>query len=407
MSAAAFVLAINLFVAFIFATAFGLAAVYARTAVGARWLSLAYGVGMANPILELLLPSQTDPRPVQVAIVLVFVTAIGLGVVGMARHYRLTPPWFSLGALLLGSLVLTIAIIDMPRSSTLRAVLYQLPYFTVYLVAVILVMSKRPRQALDQALLVLFALSALQFLTKPFLSAALGSGSSAQTYIGTTYAAVSQALGGMLLLATGLLMLLIIVRDAMDDMTARSETDTLSGLLNRRGFEEKADRLLASMARTGMRGTIIVADLDHFKSINDSYGHEAGDRVIAAFAEILAMSAGPRAVTGRLGGEEFAILMPDADLATARLHAERVRSSFAGLSIASLGPQRRVSASLGVAQLEAGDTLSDLLRRADAALYEAKKGGRDRVCVASPEAIQQAEQSPASAGRQGSQSLRH
>ena len=83
--------------------------------------------------------------------------------------------------------------------------------------------------------------------------------------------------------------------------------------------------------------------------------------------------------------EEFAAFIPGTNLATARLYAEGVRSGFSGLSIAQLGPDRRVSASFGVAQLKAGDGLSDLLRRADAALYEAKKGGRDRVWVAEPE----------------------
>lgn len=379
MSAAAFVLAINFFVAFIFATAFGLAAVYARTAVGARWLSLAYGFGMANPLLELLLPTMSHPQPVQIAIVLTFITALGLGVVGMARHYRQTPPWHLLSALLLATFVLNIAIIDMPRSSILRAMLYQLPYFAVYLVAALVVLRHRRRQTLDQALLVLFGVSALQFLVKPFLAALLGAGSTAQTYIGSTYAAVSQTLGAMLLITTGLLMLLIIVRDAMAEMTARSETDTLSGLLNRRGFEDRADRLLAATRRTGMPGALVVADLDHFKSINDNHGHEAGDRVIAAFAEVLSVSADRSAVLGRMGGEEFAILVPGANLAAARLYAESVRHSFSSLSIASLGPNRRVSASFGVARLEAGDTLSDLLRRADGALYEAKKAGRNRV----------------------------
>lgn len=382
VSAATFVLAINLFISGIFATAFGVVAAYARSAVGARWLALAYGLGMTVPMLEFILPGQTDARPVQVAIFAMFLIAVSLCVVGLARHYRLTPPWRLLWAVMSASLIVNILIIDMPRDSLTRAMLYQAPYFIVQMIGAATILRYRHRQALDVALLVLFAASALQFISKPLLAAALGSGATAQDYIGSTYAAISQSLGAMLLIANGLLMLLIIVRDAMAEMTARSETDKLSGLLNRRGFEDRADRLLATAIRAGVPGAMVVADLDHFKAINDSYGHDAGDRVIRAFAEVLATTADARAVVGRLGGEEFAVFIAGANLATARLYAEGVRSGFAGLSIANLGPNRRVSASFGVAQLRAGDSLSDLLRRTDAALYEAKKSGRDRVCVA-------------------------
>lgn len=387
MSAAAFVLAINLFIAAIFSTAFGVVAAYARSAVGARWLALAYGLGIINPILEFILPGQADPRPVQVAIFAVFLFAVSLSVIGLSRHYRLPPPWRLLGVIVVASLAINILIVDMPRSSLLRGFLYQSPYFLVQMVGVAVILRYRQRKALDLALLVLFVAGGLQFLSKPVLAAWIGSGAKAADYIGSTYAAISQSIGAMLLIANGLLMLLIIVRDSMAEITARSETDTLSGLLNRRGFEERADRLLATSLRAGIPASVIVADLDHFKAINDSYGHDAGDRVIRAFADLLGAAAEAGAVVGRLGGEEFVVLMPGADLAPARLYAEGVRTTFSSLAIAGLGRHERISASFGIAQLMAGDSLSDLLRRADAALYEAKRGGRDRVCTTGPDPI--------------------
>lgn len=381
MSAALFVLAINLFVAAIFATAFGIIAAYARSSVGARWLALGYGVGMVGPVLEFMLPGQTDPRPMQITIFLSYVMAVSCAVAGLARHYRLSPPWRTLGLLLVLSMINIILIVDMPRDSMLRAVLYQLPNFAVYVVGVVTILRQPRRQALDSTLVVLFVLSALHFLVKPFLAAALGIGGTAQTYISSNYAAFSQSLSGMLMIAIGLLVLLVIVRDTMAEITERSETDKLSGLLNRRGFEERAERLIASSRRMGLPGAVIVADLDHFKSINDSHGHEAGDRVIAAFAGILVATAGTRSVMARMGGEEFVVYVPGADLQTARLYAESVRTSFSGLTIASLEHLGRLTASFGVAPLQPADSLSDVLRRADAALYEAKETGRDRVCV--------------------------
>ena len=402
MSAAAFVLAINLFIAAIFATAFGVVAAYARSAVGARWLALAYGLGIINPILEFILPGQADPRPVQVAIFAVFLFAVSLSVIGLSRHYRLPPPWRVLGVIVVASLIVNVLIVDMPRSSLLRGILYQSPYFLVQVVGVAVILRYRQRKALDLALLVLFVAGGLQFLSKPALAAWLGSGATAADYIGSTYAAISQSVGAMLLIANGLLMLLIIVRDSMAEITARSETDTLSGLLNRRGFEDRADRLLATSLRADIPAAMVVADLDHFKAINDSYGHEAGDRVIRAFADLLGAAAEAGAVVGRLGGEEFVVFMPDTDLAEARLHAEGVRMAFSSLAIAGLGRHERISASFGIARLMAGDSLSDLLRRADAALYEAKRGGRDRVCTTGPDPIPHQAPLPPGERRRGS-----
>ncbi|MFD2647737.1 diguanylate cyclase [Devosia albogilva] len=384
MSAAAFVLAINLFVAGIFATAFGIVAAYKRSAVGARWLAFSYGFGALYLVLEFVLPYQTDHRPVSFGIFAIFLLALSSGVVGLARHYRVPSHWRVLVGVVVASLLINLAILDMPRDSLLRNLLYQGPYAVVQTLAFFVVASHRNKRALDIALLGLFALSALHFLIKPIMAVTIGSGSNPQGYLASNYAAYSQTLGALLLIANGLLMLLVIVRDVMAEITTESETDNLSGLLNRRGFEARAGRALEQAQRNGSPASVVVADLDHFKAINDSFGHEAGDRVIVAFARILVATSDERTLIGRLGGEEFAVFIPGANVATARLYAEGVRSGFAGAS-AVAGSGGRHSASFGVAALQPGDQLPDLLRRADMALYDAKRSGRDRVCVA-PEA---------------------
>src|SRR5690606_30810700 len=313
MSAAAFVLAINLFVAGIFATAFGVVAAYQRSAIGARWLAFSYGFGALYMVLEFILPYQSDHRLVSFGIFAVFLIALASGVIGLAHHYRLVPPWRPLLALVGVSLLLNISILDMERESALRNLLYQLPYFLVQVVG-IAVLSRLPKKrALDIALFGLYLGVALHFLAKPIMAMAIGSGAAPQDYLASNYAAYSQTLGAVLLITNGLLTLLIIVRDVLAEMTARSETDTLSGLLNRRGFEERTSRLL----RSGASGAMVVADRDHFATINDSFGHEAGDRVITAFGNVLTATADTRAVLGRLGGEEFAVFMPGANLAMA------------------------------------------------------------------------------------------
>lgn len=382
MSAAVFVLAINMSVAGIFATAFAVVAMTTRGNSGARWMAAAYGIGIFDGLLEFILPWQSDPRLVGIGIFCAFLFAQAFNVVGLARHYEITPPWRLLGLVVGGALVTIVLIIGMERGSLLRGLLYQLPYGLIQALTVVVILRAPQRGALDLLLLVLSALAGLQFLAKPLLAAAIGSGATPQAYIGSTYAAISQSTGAVILVANGLLVLLIVVRRAMAEMTARSETDVLSGLFNRRGFEDRAERLLATAQRAGVPVTLVVADLDNFKTINDSFGHAVGDRVIVSFAEILRALADPRLVLGRLGGEEFAALLPGGNLAAGRLFAESARSGFARDPIGDQAPGQAISASFGVAQYRPGEPLTDLLRRADGALYQAKSDGRNRVCLA-------------------------
>lgn len=385
MSAAAFVLTINLFVAGIFATSFGIIAAYQRSAVGARWLAFSYGVGAFYMLLEFVLPHQVDHRPVSFAIFAVFLFSLATGVIGLAHHYRLPPPYRLMLVMVAASLVLNFAILDWPRASLERSFLYQLPYALVQGVGVAVVMAHRNKRMLDVALVVLFSISTLHFLVKPVMAIAFGSGDNPQGYLTSPYAAYSQTLGALLLIANGLMMLLVIVRDVMAEITARSETDTLSGLLNRRGFEDKAEKALAMAARSGVPTVIVVADLDHFKQINDEFGHEAGDQVITDFARVMRSCAMPHMVLARLGGEEFAALLPGADLATGRLFAETVRNAFRTLHTGGTLLTVPPTASFGVAQMMPFDHLPDLVRRADTALYQAKNDGRDCVRLASVE----------------------
>jgi diguanylate cyclase (GGDEF)-like protein len=209
-----------------------------------------------------------------------------------------------------------------------------------------------------------------------------GPGDSAQSYIASTYALYSQSLGAVLQVAVGLLMLMLLVRDLLVEATARSETDPLSGVLNRRGFEDRALPRLANASATRVPVSLVAADLDGFKLINDAFGHDVGDEVIVAFAGLLHDCAPAAAIVARIGGEEFAVLLPNATLHTGRLFAEAVRMQFTALRIPGIPADLRCTASFGIAETGGGESLSDLRRRADAALYAAKRSGRDRVCIA-------------------------
>jgi diguanylate cyclase (GGDEF)-like protein len=121
-------------------------------------------------------------------------------------------------------------------------------------------------------------------------------------------------------------------------------------------------------------------DIDHFKRVNDTHGHAGGDAALRGLAETLRSSVRAADVAGRLGGEEFAVLLPQAALDQAERWAERLRATIAESTVVHQHAELRFTCSLGVAQMRPSDELDGLVGRADAALYRAKEGGRDRVC---------------------------
>jgi len=162
----------------------------------------------------------------------------------------------------------------------------------------------------------------------------------------------------------------------MARLAGEARTDPLTGLLNRRGFGEHATRELAHLGRDGRSVALVTFDIDHFKAINDQWGHVMGDRVLVHVARVLATESRPLDVAARLGGEEFAVLMPGGDQAGASAFAERVRRALAATECSDV-PDVRVSA--GIATTVAPLDVQTMLERVDHALYAAKRGGRDRT----------------------------
>jgi two-component system, cell cycle response regulator len=161
------------------------------------------------------------------------------------------------------------------------------------------------------------------------------------------------------------------------ELIALATTDSLTGLLTRRAFVEAAERML-QRACTGQPFSVLICDLDKFKAINDTYGHAIGDVVLQKVSrEVRSIDV----AAGRLGGEEFAFLI-GGRLDDAVEHAESLRETVGELAIGAGDKTIRITCSIGAAEWEPGDTVDSLLRRADIALYEAKRSGRNRVIAA-------------------------
>ena len=383
MGSAGFVLAINLFVAGLIAVTFTTIAVHDPRRISARWMALAYTIGMANPMTEFVIATfGSSLLLVEIAFAVPLVALATLNI-GIANKYAVRIPWVAMATVLLVSLAICWGIQDMPRQSFMRMLLYQFPFFAMQAIAVGIIGQAINRRGLDNLLMGLLAASSLHFLCKPFIFLAFGgTGATPADYLGTRYALLSQSMGTVFVVAIALALLVILVRDILLDAATRTETDPLSGLLNRGGFERYARAAIDSASRLGMPVSLVVSDLDRFKSINDTFGHASGDGVIAAFAEFLRSSITEHQLAGRIGGEEFAVLLPGTNMVAARLFAEGARSAFSTASIAGLPDTRRVTASFGVAEYVAGESFSDLFARADKALYLAKESGRDCVKIA-------------------------
>ena len=157
-------------------------------------------------------------------------------------------------------------------------------------------------------------------------------------------------------------------------------TDPLTGIANRRHIEELARRALAHAGAHGEPLCVLVLDVDHFKAVNDAFGHAVGDQVLVRIAEACRQALRQFDVMGRLGGEEFLIVLPNTRLQVALQIAERLRRTVETLPLANLAPGLQSTASLGVAEADhEADDLSELVRRADTAMYRAKDAGRNRV----------------------------
>ena len=175
------------------------------------------------------------------------------------------------------------------------------------------------------------------------------------------------------------------LRRRQAEVLALSQSDALTGVGNRRYLDTALQQQVAQALQTGAPLSVVMSDLDHFKTVNDTYGHPAGDAVLAAFGAQLRQNSRASDVVARFGGEEFLVLMPETPLASALEWAERMRALCERTTVAPLDAP--ITVSLGVATLHhsaasAADAIRQLIQDADAALYQAKRTGRNRVAVA-------------------------
>lgn len=231
------------------------------------------------------------------------------------------------------------------------------------------------RTPVEQVLFGLIIISCAGFLLRPLYL--LASGVEVGQFEGSYWLVVSIS-DALICAMTAVGIFAVIASDVMEGIKSDAQVDALSGLLNRRGFEPRARDALARQTASAPVA-VILSDLDHFKSINDRFGHVGGDRIIQSFSEVLKEKAPRDAIITRLGGEEFAVVLPPGKATNAHLLAEEARKTFKEIAPGIVSGEARPTASFGIAIAQEGEGLEALMDRADRALYQAKADGRDCV----------------------------
>ncbi len=370
-------LIVNFVIAMSFAGVFFAVSQRSRSRAAARWIGLGFAVASLSVPAELVIaytPFVRSGAMVAFAAVLAGLLLIRIGVGSL---YNVATRPLPLAIFFVVCTAIVVAIYDVPRSTLSHSIPYQSPFAISCLLSAVAIASSSYRAAVDRWMTFIFTLTGGQFFLKAYLAATVGAGPTASDYLHSSYAVISQSLTAVLMVMTGLSLLAVLVLQIMADERSNSEIDSLSSLLNRRGFEKHAEEALRRMP-IGPH-SVIFCDIDHFKRVNDTYGHYTGDAVIHAVGQLLADSVPASSVVGRLGGEEFAILLPRVQLDAAMLLAHAIRAAIAVHKGSSIPDTLSITASFGVSTFSERGQFARAMRLADNALYDAKAAGRNCV----------------------------
>jgi len=363
----------------VFSAGFAVIWRYARDDVPIRLFALAFFLGACGALTDYLRDSM--PLPVALHVLNLFYLATGLVFISALFHYyaRRTPWRFiALAIAIVPALLSWFILVDDDVVARIIVMNVAGPVIlSVPALALRAQMSRPIDRILQAALLVIAACIGAR---AAFVIVAGGGGLTNENYANSLIALSLHFTMALSALAIAIVLFIMVGMEIVGRLTETSETDPLTGVLNRRGFDAR----MAALARGDENHVFVMADIDRFKAINDRFGHEAGDTVIRNFARILAGTARKGDLVVRWGGEEFLVVIADADTATARRFAEAVRTVFEEQAHAHLDG-RKVTASFGIAAWHGGMSVSDVSHLADKALYRAKREGRNRVCVDSPE----------------------
>ena len=310
---------------------------------------------------------------VRLAANMLVLVSMALLSVALSSRYRQRPRYGMLALIGIASLLSLYVYHFIEPSLLARALIINTAMALVCLLMLADVARRAQRTPVEQLFFWFALLSCAGFLLRPL--ALLDTNTPAEQ-VESLYWVVVAVSDALICSVIGLAVFGIIAIDIMAEIKVEAQTDALSGLLNRRGFDSRAQDALAAQT-SNAPVTVVIADLDHFKSINDRFGHDSGDAIIRTFSNVLRRTAPADAIVGRQGGEEFAVLLPSGQADAAHRFAAQVQYAFKQFARNLPAGLCNPTASFGIAVAHAEDDLSTLMSRADKALYRAKSDGRN------------------------------
>ncbi len=252
-------------------------------------------------------------------------------------------------------------------------------YGLMFMLAAQATAARRKDNIANEVVFWMLAVTSVQFFVRPSIAFMIEGALPYEGYHQSIYYSILNAVVAVNSLGLAIALVTACVFDRFNEEREVNTRDPLSGLLSRRPFETAVDEAFARSEQENVPLSLVVGDLDHFKQVNDLWGHQAGDRAISEFGQMLAGTVRDCDVVGRIGGEEFCLLVWDADEEIAARLAERLRIKTTYLQIAEDRLDVRLTASFGVAERRPAEDYRSLFNRTDKALYQAKQN--DRNCV--------------------------
>ena len=355
-----------------------------------RYVAYAAGAYAASAIAFLILdvgpalPYELHRIPANIG----FLATGCLFAAAIVRRYGLTVPWRAMAVTSAISMAVFLWFLLGRPSIGGRILSISIGAGVIAAMVVRALWPLKKRYVVDRVLFWVAALSALNLIVRPIVLLSLGGGF--DNYDGfqqSVYWTTVQFTQAMVSILAAISLMVAVAIDQIAELRRQVGNDDLSGLLNRRGFEAEAGAALRRCIEADQSVALMIADLDRFKSINDNHGHAVGDAIIAAFGAHVRRIGPPEIVAGRIGGEEFALLVPGAGIETGRQLAEAVRTGLDAACADRIPATLCPTTSIGLTIGAPATTLSALMHEADQALYEAKRTGRNSVRAYSPKPV--------------------
>lgn len=340
---------------------------------------ISYSFAAAAFFIEVLAGRRIDLVAIQYIGDIFYILSAMAVTTAMSQRYKQSPPIFIVGFIGACAVALITWFRFVDPNVGVRVDIICLSTSLLSVVSIPLVWRAGHRLS-DKLLFAIFVANAtVVFLSAFAVPSATGEAITNESLRGSLLLAIVNVSISVSSLLTASLLFWCYLKTYVRAMREEFETDSLSGLLNRRGFEKLAIAAVNAATRSNTPLCVIVCDIDYFKNINDTYGHALGDNVIRLVGKLLKSVVGSEGIAGRVGGEEFCLILPNTNIEMAMQLAESVRTQLELTAKVALSYAKIVTASFGVELLKSDDDYHAAFDRADKALYQAKNNGRNRV----------------------------